>query len=55
MLSKLWSDEAGVTQVETAILAALVAVTAIAAWQGFGDGIATQVGGDADQLPTGPR
>ncbi len=54
LLADLWSDEAGITTVEYALLLALITIASIGAWSNLGgtkmkmtaDAVAKYVGGD---------
>jgi Flp pilus assembly pilin Flp len=48
----LWNDEEGLTTVEYALLLALVAIAAIAAWTTLGQRTSTTVSSATDHLPT---
>lgn len=49
-MRQLWTDEAGLTTVEYALLLALVVVAGIAAWQGLGTTVRTAVNNSADTI-----
>lgn len=49
-LKSLWKDEEGLTTVEYALLLALVAIAAIAAWKGLGGKVTDTVTSATDQM-----
>ncbi len=51
MLTSLWKDEEGLTTVEYALLLALVAIAAIAAWTGLGTHVSSTVTNTTAVLP----
>jgi pilus assembly protein Flp/PilA len=53
MLKQLWKDEEGLTTVEYALLLALVAIAAIAAWTTLGSRVSTTVTTATSSLPGG--
>ena len=52
MFKTLWKDEDGLTTVEYALLLALVAIAAIAAWTTLGQRTSTTVSSATNNLPT---
>jgi len=52
MFKKLWKDEEGLTTVEYALLLALVAIAAIAAWTTLGGRVSNTVSTATQSLPT---
>jgi len=52
MLKSIWQDEDGLTTVEYALLLALVAIAAIAAWTTLGQRTSTTVSSATNSLPT---
>ncbi|MEN6304915.1 MAG: Flp family type IVb pilin [Armatimonadia bacterium] len=53
MFKKLWKDEEGLTTVEYALLLALVAIAAIAAWTTLGQRTSNTVSTATSSLPAG--
>jgi Flp pilus assembly pilin Flp len=53
MLGDFWNDEEGLTTVEYALLLALVAIAAIAAWATLGQRTSNTVGTATSSLPAG--
>jgi pilus assembly protein Flp/PilA len=53
MFKRLWKDEEGLTTVEYALLLALVAIAAIAAWTTLGGRVSTTVTTATSSLPGG--
>jgi len=51
MFKQLWKDEEGLTSVEYALLLALVAIAAIAAWTTLGQRTSTTVSPATSHLP----
>jgi pilus assembly protein Flp/PilA len=51
MFKMLWRDEEGLTTVEYAMLLALVAIAAIAAWTTLGNRVSTTASTAANSLP----
>jgi pilus assembly protein Flp/PilA len=51
MFEQLWKDEEGLTTVEYALLLALVAIAAIAAWTTLGQRTSTTVTNATSSLP----
>lgn len=52
LLVRVWREEEGVSMLEYALLAALVAVATIGAWTSLGDGITATVGDVTGELGT---
>jgi Flp pilus assembly pilin Flp len=52
MFKTLWTDEEGLTTVEYALLLALVAIAAIAAWTTLGQRTSVTVSSATSHLPT---
>lgn len=52
MFKKFWTDEEGLTTVEYALLLALVAIAAIAAWTTLGGRVSSTVTQATGSLPT---
>lgn len=52
MFKMLWNDEAGLTTVEYALLLALVAIAAIAAWSTLGGRVSGTVSQATGHLPS---
>ena len=53
MIKQLWKDEEGLTTVEYALLLALVAIAAIAAWTTLGQRTSNTVSTATSSLPSG--
>ncbi len=49
-LKQLWSDEAGLTTVEYALLLVLIVAAAVTAWTQLGSQVSTEVGGVKDTI-----
>ncbi len=45
ILKRLWTDEAGLTTVEYALLLVLIVAAAVTAWTQLGSQVSTEVGG----------